>query len=48
MNEVYASHFNDAEPYPARTAIAVAALPNRMRVEITVTATPPAGPPPST
>ena len=47
MNEVYAAHFDDAQPYPARTAIAVAALPNRMRVEMTVTAIPPAEGPPS-
>lgn len=46
MNEVYAAHFEDARPYPARTAIAVAALPNGMRVEITVTAVPPADPSP--
>jgi 2-iminobutanoate/2-iminopropanoate deaminase len=40
MNEAYSSHFDDTEPYPARTAIAVAALPNGMRVEMTVTALP--------
>lgn len=44
MNEVYAAHFDGAKPYPARTAIAVAALPNGMRVEMTVTAVPPSGP----
>lgn len=43
MNEAYTSHFDDTQPYPARTAIAVAALPNGMRVEMTVTAIPPAG-----
>ena len=43
MNEAYTSHFDDTQPYPARTAIAVATLPNGMRVEMTVTAIPPAG-----
>ncbi len=43
MNEAYRSHFDDTQSYPARTAIAVAALPNGMRVEMTVTAIPPAG-----
>jgi 2-iminobutanoate/2-iminopropanoate deaminase len=46
MNEVYAAHFDDSRPYPARTAVAVAALPNGMRVEMTVIAVPPAGLPP--
>ena len=46
MNEVYAAHFDDSRPYPARTAVAVAALPDGMRVEMTVTAVPPAGLPP--
>jgi 2-iminobutanoate/2-iminopropanoate deaminase len=46
MNEVYAAHFDDSRPYPARTAVAVAALPSGMRVEMTVTAVLPAGPPP--
>ena len=48
MNEAYASHFDDTQLYPARTAIAVAALPNGMRVEMTVTALSPAGLPPRT
>ena len=46
MNEVYAAHFDDSRPHPARTAVAVAALPNGMRVEMTVTAVRPAGLPP--
>jgi 2-iminobutanoate/2-iminopropanoate deaminase len=46
MNEVYAAQFDDSRPYPARTAVAVAALPNGMRVEMTVIAVPPAGLPP--
>ena len=36
MNEVYAEFF--AEPYPARAAVQVAALPRGARVEIGVTA----------
>ncbi len=32
MNEVYARHF--AAPYPARTTVAVAALPLNAEVEI--------------
>ena len=36
MNEVYAKHFD--EPRPARTTVAVAALPGGARVEIEVVA----------
>jgi 2-iminobutanoate/2-iminopropanoate deaminase len=36
MNEVYAKYF--AEPYPARTTVAVKTLPKNGRVEISVTA----------
>lgn len=36
MNAVYAEHF--AEPYPARSAVAVAALPKGASVEIEVVA----------
>ena len=36
MNEVYARHF--AEPFPARSTVAVLALPRGAKVEIEVTA----------
>ena len=38
MNEEYATFFTSDRPLPARTAIAVAALPKGIRVEITATA----------
>jgi 2-iminobutanoate/2-iminopropanoate deaminase len=43
VNEVYKSYVS--EPYPARSTIAVAALPMGAKVEIEMTAQRPAGPP---
>jgi 2-iminobutanoate/2-iminopropanoate deaminase len=38
MNEEYASHFGADRILPARTSVAVAALPLNLRIEITATA----------
>lgn len=38
MNEEYASHFGADQILPARTAVAVAALPLNLRIEIAATA----------